>query len=154
MKVISGDIFLSDVPVVLHQCNCFHTMGAGFAKELSARHPEVLLADKNTPFASKSKLGTCSVAEIKDMGSLSLVVNIYSQFGYGRECETDYDALADGVEDAFYFLQAHFEGPVRVGIPYLIGCGIAGGDEKIVLKILKEKEKLFDGIEIELYKLS
>ena len=153
MKLIDGDIFLSDVPVIMHQCNCFHTMGAGFALELSNRYKEVSLADKNTPFGSKLKLGTCSVAEIKDGGNLRLVVNVYSQFGYGRKCETDYEAFSDGIEDAFYFLQAHFEGPVRVGVPYLMGCGLAGGDENIILSIFEEKEKMFDGIEIEIYRL-
>lgn len=33
---------------LLHGCNCFHTMGAGIARDTKERNPEALQADKLT----------------------------------------------------------------------------------------------------------
>ena len=41
----------------------------------------------------------------------------------------------------------------RVGLPYLIGCGLAGGEEKIVLEILNKVQEIHSKINIQLYKL-
>ena len=61
---ILSDIDETKRTVVLHGCNCFHTMGAGIALYLRRMIPEVAEVDAGTVYGDKNKLGTCSVANI------------------------------------------------------------------------------------------
>ena len=150
MEIKIGDLLESDVPAIIHQCNCFHTMGGGVAFQLSMRYPEVYEADKKTKYADKSKMGDFSFAEINSK-NLKMVINLYSQYDYGYGLHTDYDALEKGLDKAMSFLNERKI--YRVGLPYLIGCGLAGGDEKTVLGILERVQLRWESINIELYKL-
>ena len=150
MKIINGDLLSSDVPAIIHQCNCFHTMKSGFAKQISSKYPEVLKADKRTIFGDKLKLGGFSVAFIDD-NNLKYVFNLYSQYKYGRGLQTDYEALEEGLAEVLYYL--NLINIKRVGIPYLIGCGLAGGSKKIVMDIIEKVQEEYPDIEIEIYKI-
>ena len=39
MEIIKGDLLKSDVPAIIHQCNCFHTMGGGIAVQIASKYP-------------------------------------------------------------------------------------------------------------------
>jgi hypothetical protein len=43
---------------------------------------------------------------------------------------------------------------VIIGVPYLIGCGLASGEPKIVLAILENIEEKFPKVEFNIYKLT
>ena len=62
MKIIKADILSNIDPnrltIILHGCNCFHTMGAGIAKYLANKFPEVLKADQTTIKGDTGKLGS------------------------------------------------------------------------------------------------
>lgn len=139
MKIIFGDLLKSNVPVIIHQCNCFHKMGAGIAKLLKDLYPEVYESDKRTVFGDKTKLGSFSYAEINNK-DLKYVINLYSQYNYGKGIHTDYIALKNGLNNALKFI--HSKSIKRVGIPYLIGCGLAGGDIDKVYSILEEVQEM------------
>lgn len=62
--------------VIIHGCNCMHTMGAGIALQIKRTFPDAYNADLQTPLGA-SKLGTISFAQIP-MTSLC-VVNGYTQ---------------------------------------------------------------------------
>lgn len=152
MKTIEGNILQSNVPVIIHQCNCFHKMGSGFAKTLRQKYPCVYESDKNTKYGDKGKLGGFSLAKIQNEPYLKYVFNLYSQYKYGTNKKyTDYCALEEGIAQILYWCQ--LKGINRVGIPYLIGCGLAGGDKQTVLQILLKVQKQFEQIQIQLYKL-
>lgn len=151
MEIKIGNLLKSDVPAIIHQCNCFHTMGGGIAAQLAYKYPEVYEADLKTPYGSKEKLGDFSFAEIKN-SNLKYVINLYSQFDFGYGRHTDYNALEEGLNKVLDFL--FDKGIYRVGLPYLIGCGLAGGNEKTVLEILEKVQSLHTKINIELYKLN
>ena len=127
MKEVQGDLIALALDgafdVIIHGCNCFHTMGAGIARPIAQTFPEALAADKVTAHGDRSKLGTISIARV-DRGNLRLaVVNAYTQFhwkGSGRKA--DYDAIAA----AFGQVAATFP-DARIGYP-MIGAGLAGGD--------------------------
>ena len=40
----------------------------------------------------------------------------------------------------------------RLGLPYLIGCGLAGGDKQKVLDILNKVQEEIPQVEIQIYK--
>jgi O-acetyl-ADP-ribose deacetylase (regulator of RNase III) len=109
--------------VIVHGCNCFHTMGAGIARVIAARFPQALQADRATPYGEAAKLGTISTAAVQSGTHRLTIVNAYTQFqpgGPGRLA--DYDAISA----AFAEVARRFP-DARIGYP-LIGAGLAGGD--------------------------
>ena len=87
MKTIVGDLLkLADeeqFDIIVHGCNCFHTMGAGIAGQINDKYPEAFEADKDdTKYGDVTKLGTYSYAYIGSLisGHLVQVVNMYTQY--------------------------------------------------------------------------
>ncbi len=128
MRTVNGDIIqlakAGAFDVIVHGCNCFHTMGGGLAAQVKRHFPEAYDADLATPYGDRSKLGGCSVAEVATPAGRLAIVNAYTQFqpSMGRGVDVDYDA----VRRAMAWLRAHYGGK-RIGLPQ-IGAGLAGGD--------------------------
>jgi len=145
MKTIKGDLLKfaleGKFDVIVHQCNCFHNFGAGIALQILKKFPLAFEADKKTPYGEKSKLGSISFCTIP-LGRGFIIVNGYSQYGCGvHKQQTDYDA----VREVFKNVKLEFSN-MKIGFPYY-GCGLAGGDWKIVSKIIEEE---LDGEDISL----
>lgn len=113
--------------VVLHGCNCFHTMGAGIARYLKSKYPLILTIDKQTKYGDRKKLGTISIAGIN--GNLH-IVNCYTQFDYRNSRSgkppVDYKAIEKCLSNVAYLYDKW-----EIRSPK-IGCGLAGGDWSIV----------------------
>ena len=65
------------------------------------------------------------------------VVNMYGQYNYGYsdgKPPLDYEALRLCMRKMNFI----FKGK-RIGLPYVIGCGLAGGDKEIVIQMIKEE---------------
>ena len=157
MTTIKADIFTGEYDYLIHVCNLFHTWGGGFVVPLKKHYPEAYQADLSTPKGDSSKLGGYSSAVVKD-GKLT-VVNLYAQMGIGNDGDPlnrnlQYDFLYDAIYRLCSEIAEHDEKErVVIGVPYLIGCGLAGGVEKIVLAILYDIEcKFLPKIEFCLYK--
>lgn len=107
-----------------HGCNCFCTMGAGFAKALATEYPKVLEVDRETTSGDKKKLGTFTTAEIDG----KTIFNLYTQFDYGKDkVQLDLKAL----ETAFRNLNDYMVEKKLNHHPILIpriGAVLAGGD--------------------------
>lgn len=141
MKLINKDI-LSDInpdkiTIILHGANCFHTMGAGIAKYLKDKFPEAYLADCYTPYGDVNKLGGISNARI----SKGLwIVNCYTQFSFGDTVDVDYQAVYSSlkkVSDIIKNYRKMSNVDVEIRSPQ-IGCGLAGGDWKVVDGIFED----------------
>mmetsp|Transcript_2171 Transcript_2171/g.5493 ORF Transcript_2171/g.5493 Transcript_2171/m.5493 type:complete len:267 (-) Transcript_2171:3977-4777(-) len=140
MKIVEGDLVAmalsGDFDVIVHGCNCFHTMGGGIANTIRNVFPHAYREDRRSSFANPDKLGTYTSAEVED-GRLT-IVNGYTQFDYkihadqyGRKIRNvDYHA----VRCVFSQIKHDFAGK-RIGYPK-IGCGLAGGDWKRIAKII------------------
>jgi len=115
---------------VAHQANLYHTFGAGLAAEIVRLWPHAAEADCRTPYGAEAKLGTYSLAE----GSPA-VVNLYSQRPWRPGPLPDYAALETALRALARSLRDR--AGVRVGLPYKLGCGIAGGDWAHVLEVLE-----------------
>ena len=131
MKTVDGDLIEMALrgrfEVIVHGCNCFHTMGAGIAKAIATNFPEALAADQDTEYGSHAKLGTISIATIERGGTVFTIVNAYTQFKWrGRGRKVDYDA----VEACFREVADAF-GDRRIAYP-AIGAGLAGGDWSVI----------------------
>ena len=132
MKYIKGDLVRDNhqFDVIGHGCNCFLNMGAGIAKTIKHTFKAAYLADLNTKYGDKSKLGTYTHAVVGEL----TIVNLYTQYKYSRsQVEADYNAI----RKCMRALKKDFSGKV-IGLP-LIGAGLAGGDWNTIENIIKEE---------------
>lgn len=132
MRTIKGDLLdlalEGNFDVIIHGANCFNCMGAGIALQIARNFPEAVEADNKTRRGDLRKLGDISHATVIRKDVQFVVVNAYTQYEPGRNC--DYKAIAS----AFSHVKTNFSGK-RIGYPF-IGAGIAGGDWKIISEII------------------
>lgn len=140
---VQGDLLTSDCNVIAHGCNCFHTMGSGIARQIASFAPKALIADKQTLYGDKTKLGCLTYAysgPSGDPNNIKCVVNLYTQYKFGTDkINVDYNAVATAMINLRQFIQTEEQARARhlkVGIPR-IGCGLAGGDWKIVKPLIE-----------------
>lgn len=134
------------IDAIMHQCNCFHTMGGGLALALKTKWPQIAVADKKySERGDHKKMGTVLPVYVAAPGSkIKVIFNCYSQFYYGGTARnTDYEAFYLCCEDVkkkiiefnYNKIEAH---KIRVlGVPYNIGCGLGGGNWNIIYSILE-----------------
>lgn len=138
MKKTQGDLVLlardGEFDLIVHGCNCFHTMGAGIAKGIKSAFPEAYAADCETTKGSRTKLGACSFAVVNAGGKRLVIVNAYTQFDWrGSGTKVDYEA----VRSCMHWIRVFFPG-LRIGLPK-IGAGLAGGDWSKIASIIEEE---------------
>lgn len=130
VKVVKGNLLYSNCDIIGHQVNCKGVMGAGVAKQLVNMYPGLLSGYRKSLNSLPRPLG--NVYMHQENGKL--IANIFGQDSYGRYgLHTNYDALTDGLVKLHSFAKKH---GYTIGLPYGIGCGLAGGDWKIVEKII------------------
>jgi len=121
-----------DFDVITHGCNCFLTMGAGIAGQISKRYPAAFTADKATKSGDRTKLGSFTAAEIsRPNGTKFVVINAYTQYQPGRNFELT------ALERALSLVKAEFGGKgLRFGLPF-IGAGIGGGNWEQIKPVIE-----------------
>lgn len=141
---VQGDLLASDCDIIAHGCNCFHTMGSGIARQIAKQIPEALVADKKTVYGDINKLGTYSVASAKlsqkSTSTIKCVFNLYTQHKFGTDAvQVDYSAVEKAMKNfrnAVAQMEILHGLPLKVGIPR-IGCGLAGGDWRIIKPLIE-----------------
>lgn len=144
MKVIKGNLISlaahnAMFDVIIHGCNCFHTMGAGIAKQIRKTFPEAYRADLQTICGVRYKLGKYSSATVRLFNDKYLtIVNAYTQY-YFKQNKSKPRKLVDynAIRTCMKAIKKDFSGK-KIGIPK-IGAGLAGGDWKIISKIIDEE---------------
>src|SRR5690554_5622629 len=129
--------------VAAHGCNCFHTMGAGIARQLNELTVgDLILVDKETEYGDINKLGFYSTGYyVKPFDQRVVPIhNLYTQYTTAKSgCVAVH---WDSVFDALLGVLETMESGETLAIPY-IGCGLAGGsieDFKSVIDELKDCE--------------
>lgn len=143
IKYIKGDIIkdADSFEVIAHQCNCFQSFGAGIAKAIKINYPKAYLADLQTRYGDKEKMGTISYT----LETTPIIVNLYGQYRYSRDkVDTDYVALGNALKA----MKTVFAGK-KIGLP-TIGAGLAKGDFSIIKEII-EKELSDEDVTIVIY---
>lgn len=139
LEIINGDILGSNVDYICHQVNCMNVMGAGIAKVIYTRFPEVKLEYHELCRQVNSAYDLLGRVQIVSPLDTSVkIINIFGQLNYGRSIGhlyTRYDAL----EKAFLKINQICAGK-RIAFPYGFGCGLAGGNwetvERLMIKYL------------------
>ena len=135
LKFENGNIVTGNYPVFCHQVNCKGVMGSGLAKQIRDTYPEVY-GKYRQQSALGNNLGQVLAVRTNDN---RLCINMYSQDDYGRtKCHTDYMAFKRCLQKiAALMKSAGMSRFKTIAFPYGIGCGLAGGDWRIVLKMLQ-----------------
>lgn len=124
--------------IICHQVNCIGVMGAGIALQIRNKWPVVFKDYKNecNLFSDEPKKLLGKVQDTLVSDNL-VIANCFGQICPGRSgTMTDYgawDEILDHLNDLsnFFSLELHF--------PYMIGCGLAGGDWNTILGKISTK---------------
>jgi O-acetyl-ADP-ribose deacetylase (regulator of RNase III) len=133
-----------DFDIICHGANCFHTMASGIAGQIVKKWPEVAIADRQTKYGTRNKLGTFSEVDVVgSSGHRFKILNAYTQFTYGRGNDIfEYGAFETFLNRLYakvcrQGLPPETRIPVKIGFP-MIGCGLAGGNPDRVLASLNK----------------
>lgn len=151
IEEVDGDVLKAEV--FAHQCNCVTVRPHGFSRAVALRYSwaNVYARRPAYPGRNHSRLrirpGTIEV----DRSEKTTIIHMFAQVlpGEPGRFATAYPGYAP---DTFADRQAYFRACVReieardfkvVGVPFMIGCGLAGGDWVQYKKILEESSTLF-----------
>ncbi len=141
IQYVDGDLldFPSEINVIATCCNCQAIFGAGIALQIKNRYPQAYQADKDYHALciedEKTQLGTYSAA-VLDNGKI--IINLYGQDGYGTATrQLNYEAIYRAMETVARNMAKNSHKQYALGFPYLMGCGLAGGDFSIVEAMIK-----------------
>lgn len=145
IEIVNGDLLKADLPVIAHQTNCLGVMGGGIAKSIKNRWSNVFTQYKSlcTNVVDKHKLlGRTQICPTNDT-PIKEVANLFGEYSFTESVapyenrHTDYDALRNAL--ASLKEKLIILGYDKVGIPYKLGCGLAGGDwDGVVYPMLQE----------------
>lgn len=151
IKVIDGNLLDAKTDIIAHQTNCLGIMGGGVALAIRQKYPKVY-EQYHEVCAERQGwlwLGKCQVVPTESNTEPHFVANLFGQGGIGKGA-TDYEALRGAMLSLLDFM--YHNGYSSVAMPYLIGCGLAGGDWNTVYSIIQDVfEKTH--ISVELWRL-
>lgn len=144
VRLIRGNLLDSDAKYICQQVNCQGAMGAGLAKQIAEKWPNV--KKEYVKFCDSKKQKQDLLGDIQLVTANGgfqkkddpLILNIFGQFYYGHEgVYTDYSALIK----AFRKINQIYKGE-SLAFPYGFGCGLAGGEwqdvETLIVKYLPD----------------
>ena len=161
IKIVNGDLLQSNLPLIAHQTNCLGVMGAGIAKSIKNMWNIVYIQYtnfcKNLGYSKNLLLGKCQIC-ITGESPIGFVANLFGEYSFTESVapyenrHTDYDALKKALLDLKAFCEDY--DIKELGIPYKLGCGLAGGDwDGVVYPMLQELFANDSTITLYIYKL-
>ena len=160
IKIVNGDLLQSNLPLTAHQTNCLGVMGAGIARFIKNKwnivYTQYVDICKNFEY-SKDLLGKCQICVTGEF-PIKFVANLFGEYSFTESVApfenryTDYNALKKALLNLKAFCED--EEVTEVGIPYKLGCGLAGGDwDGVVYPMLQELFANDSTITLYIYKL-
>lgn len=150
-----GDLTQTDEPHVAHQVNCQGAFASGIAGAYRERFPETYrdymdFWEENR-HQGENLLGMVALTRLPVGVSViqaPYVFHCFSQWDYGRKKQlyTNYEALRKALKVVFRTVRGlndGFDRPRRVAMPK-IGCGLGGGDWKVVSDIIEAESETVD----------
>lgn len=137
VNYVKGNLLESNCDYICHQVNCQGVMASGIAKQIREKWPIVYEAYKDrvdiADTYGRSLLGRADFVLIP--GS-RYVINMFCQdkYGYNGGRYTSYDAFAR----ALYGIKVEVREDATIGFPKNIGCGLGGGNWKVISALIEE----------------
>lgn len=162
VKTVNGSLLDSKEPYIAQQCNCCTVKPRGLSATISKQLPWADVYSKRNAIRgrkaiNKSKPGTIQIDSDPANRSIYKVIHMFAQYAPGKPGRyqsyypSEYDD--DTTDREMWFsdcLKVIDEATdiSTVAMPYLIGCGLAGGSWKTYEKMLQKAKT-----DIVLYKL-
>lgn len=152
ITIVNGNLLEATEDIICHQVNCQGVMGSGIAAQIRKKWPNVYtdykLYVERYQNLYKSPLGTMQIVPLPNK---QIVCNIFGQDNYGRDKRcTSYDALYEALCSLDIYASTN---NLTIAMPYGIGCGLGGGDWRIVREIISSVFEDADGnIPVTIYK--
>lgn len=154
IEIIHGDLLNSGEKYIAQQCNCVTIRGLGLSHSIAQKYPYANVYAKRIPISKgrnrakiSSQPGTIEVC-MPPNNEGPIVICMYAQYSPGK-VKTREDSTVNRLQ---WFEQCLKEieklGITRVAMPYLIGCGLAGGNWKDYSEKLNQSK-----LEVVLYQL-
>lgn len=140
-----GDILESNCDIIVHQVNCKGVMGAGLAKQIRDKYPNVY--EEYKKFCDQDNL--LGKAQFVPIAYKKYICNLFGQDDYGTGLQTDYEAFEKAIAE---IKEIAWEHDFSIAIPYGIGCGLAGGSWDIISNII-DKYFEYSSVYCYIYKL-
>ncbi|KIN27490.1 macro domain-containing protein [Bacillus subtilis] len=156
IKIVKGNILDASEDIIVQQVNCKGVMGAGLAKAILNKYPNVKKEyqsfrnfNLNKGLTDKDLLGLVNYVRVSDV---KVIANIFGQVNikknrFDNTVYTKTDALTRGLKEVKELSKQLNN---SVAIPYGIGCGLAGGDWNIISELI---ESIFSDYKVTIYKL-
>lgn len=135
---VKGNLLDSNCDYICHQVNCQGVMGSGIARQIRERWPEVYESYRDfyedCVWRNRNMLGNIDFVPI--WNTKQMVINMFCQdkCGYDGERYTSYDAFAT----ALYNIAYKVDEGCGIGFPKNIGCGLGGGNWKVISALIEE----------------
>ena len=165
MKVVQRDITEARVDYIVQQCNCLTVRSHGLSETLEKKFPHANVYGGRRPVGSRN----LAVPEDRPIPGTAVILqgspNIVCLFGQWRpgKIRTPYfnsypeaSCPETSTQRLIWFTSALWSfgnylsqtssGKVRIGIPWKIGCGLAGGSWDDYLSIIKRFSDIFEKV--------
>lgn len=148
-----GNILGAKENIICQSVNHQGVMGSGLAKQIKQEYPEIMHSYSNMcKVLSFESIRRNGMVCWHDFAEDKWIASIFGQDKYGTDKRyTDYISLGMGLESVRLFAK---DKNYSVAIPYKIGCGLGGGDWKIVLSIIYDTFAFSPELDVSIYKYS
>ncbi|WP_024428304.1 macro domain-containing protein [Bacillus safensis] len=141
IRIVERNILDTTKNIICHQVNCKGVMGAGLAKQIKSKYPNVYKDYKQLCKDQNIKRGLLGATQFVDVNENKTIANLFAQDSYGvKTRQTDYEAMElclKSLKSVVTTDYSKYKG-CSIAIPYGIGCGLAGGDWNIVKQMIDD----------------
>ena len=137
VNYVKGNLLDSNCDYICHQVNCQGVMGSGIARQIRERWPRVYESYRHfVEYHNRQGEGLLGKILISNISSPKRVINMFSQdtYGYDGGRYTSYDAFANCLRE----IDLHVGSSRSIGFPKNIGCGLGGGNWKVISALIEE----------------
>src|SRR5699024_7894813 len=114
---VKGDLLESDCNVIVHKANCFASSGGGIARQIAQRYPSVLKADRAYQIAigDAARMGHYSYAGVDGPHGTVKIINLCSQYNYGRGKQTNNMMFELGLDQILTKIKSSGQENIKIG---------------------------------------
>lgn len=151
VNIVKGDILNAKEKYIVQQCNCLTITSHGLSKAIATRFPW------GNPYKNRRKLtNNCAIIEDRDIpGSIrvlqssdtndKVIVCMFAQWGPGKPLtfKSYPNYQIDTYDNRIKWFKECLEklkdiGAIELAFPWMIGCGLAGGDWTLYKKLIED----------------
>lgn len=143
IEIIQGDILLTKIKCIVHQCNCVTTTSKGLANAIFNKYKEA--NDYKTH--KHGKPGTIHIHNIDN----KIIINMFAQRYPGRSRSDGQKTYREMLFQKCLDQIGQSSISREIAFPYKIGCGLAGGNWKNYLKMISNFAKKYN-VEVSILK--